>query len=70
MNEIEDRGENKVDLQLMTEQIYDIRADLLRIRRTVIPMRDLLYRLLNSDKIPESRSITLILPIFTTTCSN
>jgi len=52
LNEIEDQGENRVDLQRMTEQIYDIRADLLRIRRTVIPMRDLLYRLLNSDKIP------------------
>ncbi|MFC4597526.1 magnesium/cobalt transporter CorA [Cohnella hongkongensis] len=52
LNEIEDQGENKVDLQEMTEQIYDIRADLLRIRRTVLPMRDLLYRLLNSDKIP------------------
>lgn len=52
LNEIEDQGENRPDLQEMTEQIYDIRADLLRIRRTVIPMRDLLYRLLNSDKIP------------------
>ena len=52
LNDIEDQGENRVDLQRMTEQIYDIRADLLRIRRTVLPMRDLLYRLLNSDKIP------------------
>jgi len=54
LNDIEDRGENRSrkDLQRMTEQIYDIRADLLRIRRTVIPMRDLLYRLLSSEKIP------------------
>jgi len=52
LNEIEDQGENRVNLQETTEQIYDIRADLLRIRRTVLPMRDLLYRLLNSDKIP------------------
>jgi len=52
LNDIEDQGENRVDLQEMTEQVYDIRADLLRIRRTVLPMRDLLYRLLNSDKIP------------------
>jgi len=52
LNEIEDQGENRKDLQEMTEQIYDIRHDLLRIRRTVIPMRDLLYRIINSDKIP------------------
>jgi len=54
LNDIEDQGENRSrsDIQKMTEQIYDIRADLLRIRRTVIPMRDLLYRLLSSEKIP------------------
>ncbi|XID92772.1 magnesium/cobalt transporter CorA [Paenibacillaceae bacterium WGS1546] len=51
LNELEEQGENRANLQEMTEQIYDIRADLLRIRRTVMPMRDLLYRILNSDKI-------------------
>jgi magnesium transporter len=42
----------KVNIQVMTEQIYDIRADLLRLRRSVLPMRDLLYRIMSSDKIP------------------
>ncbi|WP_239615968.1 magnesium/cobalt transporter CorA [Cohnella mopanensis] len=51
LNELEDQGENRTDIQEKTEQIYDIRSDLLRIRRTVIPMRDLLYRVINSDKI-------------------
>jgi len=52
LNELETRGETSVDIQGMTEQVYDIRSDLLRLRRSVIPMRDLLYRLINSDKIP------------------
>ncbi|WP_256758944.1 magnesium/cobalt transporter CorA [Cohnella sp. WQ 127256] len=51
LNELEAQGENKADIQELTEQVYDIRSDLLRIRRTVIPMRDLLYRIINSDKI-------------------
>lgn len=52
INELEIEGETSGDIQAMTEQIYDIRAELLRLRRTVIPMRDLLYRLISSDKIP------------------
>lgn len=52
LNELEDRAESDRDIQGLTEQVYRIRADLLRIRRTVIPMRDLLYRILSADKIP------------------
>ncbi|KIL36472.1 metal transporter [Cohnella kolymensis] len=52
LNELESEGEVNVDIQSMTEQVYDIRAELLRLRRTVIPTRDLLYRILSSDKIP------------------
>ncbi|BBI31722.1 magnesium/cobalt transporter CorA [Cohnella abietis] len=51
LNELEVQEENNADIQVMTEQVYDIRASLLRIRRTVFPMRDLLYRIINSDKI-------------------
>jgi magnesium transporter len=52
LNELEVEGERYVDIQKKTAEVYDIRADLLRLRRTVIPMRDLLYRLISSDKIP------------------
>jgi magnesium transporter len=52
LNELEDRGENVRNVQALTEQVYRIRANLLRLRRTVIPMRDLLYRMTNTDKIP------------------
>ncbi|TFE29389.1 magnesium/cobalt transporter CorA [Cohnella luojiensis] len=51
LNELEGQGENKSNIQAITEQVYDIRADLLRIRRTVFPMRDLLYRIINSEKM-------------------
>jgi magnesium transporter len=52
LNELEVQEETNGNIQAMTEQVYDIRADLLRLRRTVIPMRDLLYRVISSDKIP------------------
>jgi magnesium transporter len=51
MNDLESREENE-KLQTLIDEVYDIRTDLLRLRRTVIPMRDLLYRTINSDKIP------------------
>lgn len=54
MNDLESR-ETTENLQTLIDDVYDIRSDLLRLRRTVIPMRDLLYRILNSDKIPGLR---------------
>ncbi|MEK5148904.1 MULTISPECIES: magnesium/cobalt transporter CorA [Psychrobacillus] len=33
------------------DSVFDLRGDLLRLRRTVIPMRDLLYRILNSERM-------------------
>ncbi len=54
MNDIESREKHE-NLQTLIEEVYDIRNDLLRLRRTVIPMRDLLYRIINSDKIPGLR---------------
>ena len=32
------------------EEVFDIRTDLSKLRRTIIPMRDLLYRILNSTR--------------------
>lgn len=56
LNELEDREESEWSIQELTEEVYRIRAELLRLRRTVIPMRDLLYRLINTDKIPAVRT--------------
>lgn len=39
--------------QTAMSDIFSIRSRLLRLRKTIIPMRDLLYRLTNSDRIDE-----------------
>ncbi|MBO9600580.1 MAG: magnesium/cobalt transporter CorA [Cohnella sp.] len=62
LNELEDREESDWSIQELTEEVYRIRAELLRLRRTVIPMRDLLYRIINTDKIP---AVTMQLAYFT-----
>lgn len=39
-----------LSISKLMDQVFDIRGDLLNIRRTVLPMRDLVYRILNTDK--------------------
>ncbi|MBB5323875.1 magnesium transporter [Anoxybacillus tepidamans] len=33
------------------ERIFDVRRDLSKLRRTIVPMRDLLYRIIHSDRL-------------------
>lgn len=50
LNEVEDKL--SVDMRhLSMDQVFDLRSDLLRLRRTILPMRDLLYRIINSERI-------------------
>ncbi len=42
--------EQKSNRSLINE-VFEIRGDLLRLRRSIFPMRDLLYRILNSERI-------------------
>ncbi len=50
--EIENRNATKKNVErLMQKKVYGIRAKLLRLRRTIAPMRDLLYRIINSQRI-------------------
>ncbi|MDP4127289.1 MAG: magnesium/cobalt transporter CorA [Bacillota bacterium] len=37
----------------LIEEVFDIRGDLLKLRRIVYSMRDLLYRILNSERVPD-----------------
>ncbi|MET1030390.1 magnesium/cobalt transporter CorA [Domibacillus tundrae] len=37
--------------QLKTDDLFDIRKELLKLRRIIFPMRELLYRVLNSERI-------------------
>ncbi|WP_102272503.1 magnesium/cobalt transporter CorA [Cytobacillus massiliigabonensis] len=47
LNEIEAKDAN----QNLIEEVYEIRRKLLRLRRTILPMRELLYRILNSENL-------------------
>lgn len=42
--------EQKSNRKLMNE-VFEIRSDLLTLRRSIFPMRDLIYRILNSERI-------------------
>lgn len=50
LNEIESNIRDD-SIQKLMEEVFHIRAHLLKLRRTIFPMRDLLYRIINSDKI-------------------
>lgn len=52
----EDRLDELEDLEqksrrAVMDEVFEIRSDLLRLRRSIFPMRDLLYRILNSERI-------------------
>lgn len=50
LNEIEDNTGNK-SMDILLDELFDIRHLLLTLRHTVNPMRDLLYRMLNSQHL-------------------
>ncbi|MCP3030608.1 magnesium/cobalt transporter CorA [Halobacillus sp. A1] len=50
INEIEDNTQN-LSMEQLLEELFDRRGELLRIRQTVHPMRDLLYRMLNTHHL-------------------
>lgn len=54
LNEIAESDSRKTYGTLMNE-VFDIRSDLLKLRKTIIPMRDLLYRILNIEISKENR---------------
>jgi len=57
VHELEDQlldmeiGSGDEQSQTAMSDIFNIRSRLLRLRKTIVPMRDLLYRLTNSDRI-------------------
>ncbi|HJV44643.1 MAG TPA: magnesium/cobalt transporter CorA [Bacillota bacterium] len=56
LNEIEGGNEGK-PTHRMIDEMFDLRSDLLHFRRTVIPMRDLLYRIVNSSHLDISKEL-------------
>lgn len=50
INSIEENSENE-SIQRLIERLFDIRADLSKLRRSVVPMSDLLYRIIHSERL-------------------
>lgn len=50
LNAIEDNTDNESIADLI-DQLFDLRSDLSKLRRTILPMRDLLYRMINSERL-------------------
>jgi magnesium transporter len=51
LNEIENRTKEE-SMRVLMDQLFATRSDLLKLRHTVVPMRDLLYRMLGTQKLP------------------
>ncbi|ARI77693.1 magnesium/cobalt transporter CorA [Halobacillus mangrovi] len=50
INEIEDNTRN-LSMEMLLDELFDRRSELLTLRQTVHPMRDLLYRILNTHHL-------------------
>lgn len=50
LDELEKRG-GLEPVETLMNQVFDLRSRLLKLRRTIVPMRDLMYRILNSEHI-------------------
>ena len=50
LNDTEDNNKSR-SIRLLMDEVFEIRSDLLKLRRTIIPMRELLYRIINSERL-------------------
>ncbi|MDW2878616.1 MULTISPECIES: magnesium/cobalt transporter CorA [Bacillaceae] len=50
LNDIDENSKDR-PMELLLEDLFDARHDLLALRHTVAPMRDLIYRMLNSQRL-------------------
>jgi magnesium transporter len=48
-----DSNINKKSVHKIIDEVFEIRGQLLKLRRIIFSMRDLLYRVLNSERLPE-----------------
>ncbi|WLR52830.1 magnesium/cobalt transporter CorA [Bacillus tianshenii] len=54
LDEIENNTRSQ-SVQKLMEQLFDLRGDLLTLRRSIMPMRDLVYRMLHSHHLDQMR---------------
>lgn len=52
--ELEEKGRRESVDQLLA-QVFDLRSRLLKLHHTIVPMRDLLYRIINSQHVDDSK---------------
>lgn len=52
LNEIDENSKGR-SMEALLEDLFDTRHDLLSLRHTITPMRDLVYRILNSQRLSE-----------------
>lgn len=52
LNEIDENSQGR-SMEVLLEDLFDTRHHLLALRHTVNPMRDLVYRILNSQRLPD-----------------
>ncbi len=57
-----DTGSDDVKVQDKLTDVFEIRNKLLKLRKTVVPMRELLYRIINTQRI---NGLSYYLPFFT-----
>ncbi|MNJ34027.1 Magnesium transport protein CorA [compost metagenome] len=50
LDELEKQG-SRESVEVLLNQVFALRSRLLKLRRTIVPMRDLMYRVLNSQHI-------------------
>jgi magnesium transporter len=50
LNEIDENSKGK-SMEVLLEDLFDTRHDLLSLRHTITPMRDLVYRIINSQRL-------------------
>lgn len=48
-----DSSVSKKSVHKIIDEVFEIRGELLKLRRTIFSMRDLLYRILNSERLPD-----------------
>lgn len=54
LNEIDENSKG-VSMEVLLEKLFDTRHDLLTLRHTITPMRDLVYRIINSQRLTDMK---------------
>lgn len=54
LDELEKQGGHE-SVEALMSQVFDLRSRLIKLRRSIVPMRDLMYRILNSQQIQDEK---------------